>query len=93
LFQFGREFLLLADGGDDALFAFLEFDKLLQAFLHSGHILFVHSACHFLAVAGDEGDGGAFVEKANDISHMMCSQIEFLRDLRGKIGVLHKTRY
>ena len=92
LLQFWRELLLLADGGDDAFFALLEFNELFEAFLHGGHILFVHRACHFFAVAGDEGDGGAFVEEVNDIGHMVRGQVEFLRDLRGEVyGVGHKS--
>ena len=93
LLQFGREFLLLADGGNDAFLAFLEFGELFEAMLHSGHVLFVHRARPFLAVAGDEGDGGAFVEKAYDVGHMVRGQVEFLRDLRGEIGVLHRCQF
>ena len=62
--------------------------------MHGGHVLLVHRACHFLAVAGDEGDGGAFVEEANDIGHMVRGQVEFLRDLRGEVyGVRHIFRF
>ena len=90
LLQFGREFLLLTDGGDDAFFAFLQFGELFEAFLNSGHILFIHCARHFLAVAGNEGDGGAFVEEANDIGHMVRGEVEFLRNLRCEVyGVGH----
>ena len=63
MLQFGCEFFLLADGGDDALLAFLQFGELFEAFLHGGHVFFVHRAGHLLAVAGDERDGGAFVQE------------------------------
>ena len=89
LLQFGREFLLFADGGDDALLAFLQFGELFEAVLHGGHVLLVHRAGHLLTVACDEGDGGAFVQEAYDVGHMMRGLVEFLRDLRGEVGVLH----
>ena len=89
LFQIGREFVLLSDGGDNALLAFLQFGELFEAFLHGGHILLVHRARHLFTVARDEGNGRAFVQKAYDIAHMMRGQIEFLRDLRGEIYFFH----
>ena len=60
--------------------------------LHSGYVLFVHRAGHFLAVARDEGDGGAFVQKPYDVAHMMRGQVKFLRDLWGEIVIVFHSQ-
>ena len=58
----GEEFALL-ERCEDGVAAFVEFGELLEAVADGGDGDFVEGAGGFLAVAGDEGDGGAFGEE------------------------------
>jgi hypothetical protein len=60
-FEFGGEFALFLDGFEDGGAALFEFAVVFEFFLYFLDLDFVEVAGGFLAVAGDEGDGAAFV--------------------------------
>ena len=62
-----RELSLLFDGGEDGLAAFLKVPKILQPGLQRAQDSVVHRTVQLLAVAGDEGDGVALVQQADDV--------------------------
>ena len=62
-----RELALLLNGGEDGLTALLEVAQVLQPRLQRAQDGVVHGAVQLLAVAGDEGNGVALVEKPDDV--------------------------
>ncbi len=62
--QQGRRHLaLFFDAGDHGEAAFFEFAQIAEAFFQKAQLRVVEAAGDFLAVAGDEGHGGAFVQQ------------------------------
>ena len=63
--QFGAEFALFVDSGEDGFFARFEFAQVVQAFFEGAQLGVVQPARRFFAVAGDEGHGRAVVQEVN----------------------------
>ena len=60
-----RHLALFRDRGDDRVAPRFEFAQIAQALFEQAQLDVVKAACGFLAVTGDEGHGGAFVEQGN----------------------------
>ena len=60
--QFRGQLALLLDAGEDADTPFVEFSQVAQALFQVTQLDVIQAAGHFLAVARDEGHGGAFIE-------------------------------
>ena len=63
LFELGRKFALGVDEQNDVLFALFKIAQVGQALVECAQGDVVHSACGFLAVARDKGDGVALVDE------------------------------
>ncbi len=70
-FELGGEFALFVDGGEDGLAAVFELAEVLEFFLDVADLDFVEVAGDFFAIAGNEGDGRAFVEEGDDGGHSL----------------------
>lgn len=73
----GRQLALLVDAGEDGGAAFLEFAQVGQALLQIAQPGVVEFAGRFLAIAGDEGHGGAFVEQGDGGDDLRRTDAEF----------------
>ena len=63
--QFRRQLALLLDRGQDRRAALFQFAQIAQALFQQAQLDVVQAAGRFLAVAGDEGHGGAFVQQGD----------------------------
>ncbi len=68
-FQFGGQFALFLDGGEDGLATVFEVAEILEFLLDVADLDFVEIAGDFFAIAGNEGDSRAFVEEGDDGGH------------------------
>jgi len=78
--EVGRELLLLDERGQDRGAPFLEFPQIAQALLERTQLRVVEPARRFLAVARDEGHGGALVEQRHGGRHLARRDRQFLGD-------------
>ena len=79
---------------EDRLAAVFELAEVLELLLDGADLDLVQVAGHLLAVAGDEGDGGAFVEQRDGGDQALEGNGDLLRDVqqhgRGKgFGLIH----
>ena len=77
--QFFRELALLLDGAEDGLAALLQIAKVLQTRLQRTQDCVVHCTVQLLAIAGDEGDGVALVQKPDDVFDVFVFLPELFR--------------
>jgi hypothetical protein len=49
----------------------------------------IQAACHFLTVAGDEGYGGAFIQKSDGRFDLLRAHAKFFGD--AAVDAVHKT--
>ena len=78
--QLPGELSLVFDGLFDLVPALLQIAQVGEPGFQSAQGGVVHGAVHFLAVAGDEGDGVAFVDEGNDVLNIF----QLLIQLRGE---------
>ena len=83
LLQGGGELALLADAAEDDLAALLQLPQVVQALRQLPQLGVVQGAGHFLAIAGDEGDGRPLVQQFDGGVHLIGIHGEFLRDAQG----------
>ena len=88
LLKLGREFALGVDEQDDILFALLKIAQVGQALVERAQGDVVHSACGFLAVARDKGDGVALVDELDGRLDVGGLKVELAGELGDKI---HET--
>ena len=79
--QLRREFALFLNGGEHGFAAVFEFAEVLELLLDVADLDFVQIAGDFLAVARDEGHGGAFVEQFDDGIHAFQRDVQQLGDM------------
>ncbi len=78
--QLGRQLALFVDAGEDRRTALLQFAQVAQALFEVAQLGVVEIVGDFLAVAGDEGHGGAFVEQLDSGDDLGGTNAEFLGD-------------
>ena len=78
--QLGAELALFVDRGDHGGAAVFELAQVAQAFFQRAQMSVVQAAGHFLAVAGDEGHGGAVVEELDGGDDLARRDAEFIGD-------------
>ena len=78
-----REFSLFVDRGEDRGAALFEFAQVGQALVERAQLRVVQPAGDFLAVAGDERHGRAFVEQADSGDDLVQGAADFFGDLLG----------
>ena len=83
--QFGAEFALFVDGGEDGFFARFEFAQVVQAFFEGAQLGVVQSARRFFAVAGDEGHGRTVIEQGDGSGDLRGGGGEFLGEGLGDV--------
>jgi hypothetical protein len=69
--QFGSQFALLVDRREDGAAPLLHLAQIAQAFVEQAQLNVVETAGGFLAVAGDERHGRAFVEQRGGGEHLL----------------------
>src|SRR5690606_21931903 len=74
------ELALFVDRGDHGGAAVFELAQVAQAFFQRAQMSVVQAAGHFLAVAGDEGHGGAVVEELDGGDDLARRDAEFIGD-------------
>ena len=79
--KFGGELALFLDGAEDGGSAVFEFAEVLELLLDGEDLDLVEVAGGFLAVAGDEGDGAAFVEEGDGGDQALERDCEEFRDV------------
>ena len=75
--ELGGELTAAVDGLDDFRLPRLEVAKVFETVRKGTDGLIVHFPVHLLAIAGDEGDGVALVEKGNDVLDVLLFEVEF----------------
>ena len=75
------ELALFLNGGEDGFAAVFEFAEILELFLDVADLDFVQVAGDFLAIARNEGHGGAAVEEFDDGIHAFERDVQQLRDM------------
>ena len=75
-FQFGRELALLLDGREYGFAAVFEIAEVFKLLLDIADLDFIEIAGDLLAIAGDEGDGGAAIEEFDDREHSLHGDIQ-----------------
>jgi len=88
LLQFGRELALLRNRFEDRAAALFEFAQISQADFQVAQHGIVQAAGGFLAVAGDEGHGGAVVQQFHRRGDLGGARAEFGGELRDDAGVV-----
>ena len=88
--QFGAEFALFVNGGEDGFFARFEFAQVVQAFFEGAQLGVVQSTRRFFAVAGDEGHGRAVIEQGDGGGDLRGGGGEFLGE---GLGDVHGVPY
>jgi hypothetical protein len=68
------------DRGDDDAASRLQLAQVGEALVEQAQLDVVEAAGHFLAVAGDEGHGRAFVEQGGSGQHLRCPAADFFGD-------------
>ena len=63
--QFRRQFLLFLDALEDGVTPLFEFAQIVQTLLQLAQLRVIQPPCDFLAIAGDKGHRGAFIEQGN----------------------------
>ena len=86
LLQFRRQLALFIDTLQHAGTALLQFAQIAQTLLQVAQLRVVQAAGDFLAVAGDERHGGAFVEQGDGGLHLLGADGQFLGDALDQIG-------
>ena len=76
--QFFRELTLIFDGFQNFFSTLLKIAKICQTGFQIAKGGIIHSAMHFLTVAGDKGDGIAFVHQCNHIFYVFLLLSQFL---------------
>ena len=84
--QLVGQLALLLDGGEDGLFARDQLAKVEQLLFDGADLDLVQVAGRLFAVAGDEGDGGAFVEKLDGGHQPFHGHLERAGNVNQKIG-------
>ena len=85
LLELGRELTLGVDEQDDVLFALFKIAQVGQALVECAQGDVVHSACGFLAVARDKGDGVALVDELDGRLDVGGLKVELAGELGDKI--------
>src|SRR5262249_49734033 len=80
--QLVAELALVFDALEDGLLAVGELAEQGHALLDGAEEVLVESAGALLAVAGDEGNGVAFIEELDDALHLDFADLEVLGDPR-----------
>ena len=75
--QFRRQLALFLDAGQDGGAALFQFAQVAEALFQRAQLRVVQAAGDFLAVAGDEGHGGAFVEQGDGGVDLGRADVEF----------------
>ena len=75
--QLRREFALLVDVGEDRSAPVFELTQVSQALFEQTQLVVVEAAGDLLAIAGDEGHGGAFIEQRDGRGHLFRARGEF----------------
>ncbi len=78
--ELGGEFALLLDAGEDRGAAFVQLAQVAQALLQIAQLGIVEAAGDFLAVTGDEGHGGAFVEQRHGGGYLLRAHAQLVGD-------------
>ncbi|KGE04476.1 hypothetical protein HRUBRA_00941 [Pseudohaliea rubra DSM 19751] len=78
-----RELALLADAVEDRAAPGLEFREVAVPFLQLAQLAVIEAAGHLLAVAGDEGNGGAVLEQGERGAHLGFADGQFGRQALG----------
>ena len=81
--QIGRELALLLNAFEDGGAALVQLAQIAQAHLQLAQLGIVQPARGFLAVAGDEGHGGAAIQQVNGGLHLRRAYAEFGGNLKG----------
>ncbi|MNH16031.1 hypothetical protein D3C79_756570 [compost metagenome] len=79
--QLGGQLALLLDGANDHLAAIFQFTQIAEAALQGTQLTVVQAAGHLLAITGDEGHGGTFVQQAHGGLHLFRASIQLGGDL------------
>ena len=87
--QFWRQLALFLDAGEDACAPFVEFAQVAQALFEVTQLGVIQAAGHFLTVAGDEGYGGALIEKSDGRFDLLRAHAKFFGD--AAVDAVHKT--
>ncbi|MDT4837689.1 hypothetical protein FQZ97_714280 [compost metagenome] len=88
LLQFGRELALLRNGFKNGPAALFEFAQIPQAHFQVAQHGIVQATGGFLAVAGDEGHGGAVVQQFHRRGDLGGARFELGGELRDDAGVV-----
>ncbi|MNQ62193.1 hypothetical protein D3C85_765310 [compost metagenome] len=88
LLQFGRQFALLRNGFKDGSTALFELAQVAQADFQVAQHGIVQAAGGFLAIAGDEGHGGAVVQQFHRRSDLGGARAKLGCKLRDDAGVV-----
>ena len=88
LLQFGRQLALLRNGLEDGSAALFELAQVAQAHFQIAQHGIVQAARGFLAIAGDEGHGGAVIQQFHRRGDLGGARAEFGCKLRDDAGVV-----
>ena len=83
--QFGRQLALLFDAPEHRRAAVFQLAQVGQARFQFTQLDVVQALGGFLAVAGDEGDGGAGVEQFDGVLHLGRPNLQFGGDLQNDL--------
>ena len=84
--QLVGQLALFLNGGEDGLFAGNQLAEIEELFFDGADLDFVEIAGRLLAIAGDEGDGGALVQKFDCGHETLQSEPERTGNMNQKIG-------
>ena len=83
LLQLRAQLVLLGDTGQDGLPPVLHLPQVTQALVQRAHLGIIQGAGNFLAIAGDEGHGGALVQEFDGGVYLAGVYGELVRDALG----------
>ena len=83
LLQLRAQLVLLGDTGQDGLPPVLHLPQVTQALVQRAHLGIIQGAGNFLAIAGDEGHGGALVQEFDGCVYLAGVYGELIRDALG----------
>ncbi len=78
--EFGGQLALFLDAGEDRDAALVQLAQVTQALFQVAQLGIVEAAGDFLAVAGDEGNGGAFVEQRHGGGDLLRAHAQLVGD-------------
>ena len=92
LLQFECQFVQIGDGLEYRLFTLLDLLKPFILVADSSNLYFIESACAFLAIPGDKGNGAALVEQRQSVADSPFLQVELLGYQSCKAVLFHTIR-